>query len=1130
MIDDDDGDMSTRSNTPKPTPPEKDAKSVTEGQSSSDINKKEAKEEQNGEKSGQDAPSSGGKAKEDANTDAPGELPPQIRTKLRKLDKLESTYPGTNLSFRLSEVAEVILTRFCTTELLRHYRVAHGRAVSVEPFERALRENTPLTTIKDPTALVEYLNQLNLKGDMVMDELKRVSAEKDSFKKKAEDAEKELASLKEEVTTLKTAKPEQGIAHIDTQTDITVAKKDEDESKPAHSPSGIKSPVSSILGVFSPKHKPVVSTDGDKDVSQDMFSYDDEIPQLQAEVASKSEEITKLQSEMTILKEELAVAKENSAGLVENLEKVTRELSETRDKAAVQDSLQSQLDARNIEIQSLTDKLSETQSKFRELDTSLRNEKSNAGSAAKEQESQLATSSAKNTKLTTELKETGKAKVELEKKIKGLTEEINSLKTSKSEADKKVDELTKKIQSAPLQSPSYSQTLQVPPTTPTTGGSKKKNNKKKKKGGAGGAGAAAATTSPAVEPTPSETSEQAPESSDTEALQEEISKLKDEIVQKDTQIERLSKQRKTEEDLREEIENMQENLINIGQDHVEAKEKIKGLESEKATLQARITELEKEVATFTTNSETSSKLQAEYDAVKSEFDELKIKSHTLQSDLGAAQQLAQIRYKDLTDLRDVLSKAQPELKSLRQDSAALKTTRDDLAAKQGELRALEKKEKELKNEITRAQRLAADRESEIRQLNDRLAAEKTSRVRLEDERRVTGRDLRRSEAEKIELSAKAEKAERELQALKEDLATVTPKIKDLEASVASLEQERKLARDEADLRAQQYNNAQGLLGSMRDQTAELSVQLREARGHAEALDEELAEAQRHLAERSREGETMRRLLADVDGRAEQELRDLRTRLDAAVEERDRAEDEAATAARKRAREAEELKTKLRELEREVRGLSTERDGLVAREQEFKAKREEIESAERKAEDEVRDLQAAVQSLRDALEASEAQVREAEGQRTDLKRLLEEMRGRYEGVRKELRGVQARLVGGPGVADAAGGGSRGANSGRSSVESSRSGINGGGVGGRPGSASGTAAGDPSVDTMYLKTILLQFLEVKDEKVRSQLVPVLGKLLRFDRLVFSFVLSFTYLFSCSACFFSFLVFLIFSLFCC
>ncbi|KAG5914338.1 autophagy- protein [Claviceps africana] len=34
-------------------------------------------------------------------------------------------------------------------------------------------------------------------------------------------------------------------------------------------------------------------------------------------------------------------------------------------------------------------------------------------------------------------------------------------------------------------------------------------------------------------------------------------------------------------------------------------------------------------------------------------------------------------------------------------------------------------------------------------------------------------------------------------------------------------------------------------------------------------------------------------------------------------------------------------------------------------------------------------------------------------------------------------------------------------------------------------------------MYLKTILLQFLEQKDGKLRAQLVPVLGKLLKFDK---------------------------------
>lgn len=37
----------------------------------------------------------------------------------------------------------------------------------------------------------------------------------------------------------------------------------------------------------------------------------------------------------------------------------------------------------------------------------------------------------------------------------------------------------------------------------------------------------------------------------------------------------------------------------------------------------------------------------------------------------------------------------------------------------------------------------------------------------------------------------------------------------------------------------------------------------------------------------------------------------------------------------------------------------------------------------------------------------------------------------------------------------------------------------------------------MDFVYLKNILLQFLEQKDKKLQMQLVPVLGMLLHFDR---------------------------------
>ncbi|KAK6956059.1 hypothetical protein Daesc_001329 [Daldinia eschscholtzii] len=979
---------------------------------------------------------------------APAELPLHIKSKLRKLEKLEATYP----------------------ELLRSYRIAHGRATSIEPFERALRENTPLTTIKDPTALVEYLNQLNLKGDMVMEEFKRVSAEKDNFKKKFEEADKELTTLKDEVAALKAAKAEAPI-QINTRAGSTSEeKKGDDDIKQATSPSASKSPVSSILGVFSPRQKPA-AIDESKDLSEDMFSYDEEIPHLQAEVASKSEEIAKLTTEINILKEELTVAKENSAGLVESLEKATRELNDSRDEAATRETMQAELDAKNAEISSLTEKLEQTQSTLRSLEINLEDERSRAASTIKEQEAKLQASLSESVE-SDEFKKLKEAKSQLEVQIRDLTSEIESLKKARAESDEKIKQLNKQIQSTPQVPPSISDLPGTP--TPAAGGSKKKNKKKKK------GGAAADTTEASAHGTSDRTQSSPPESPDLEALKVEVANLRDEISRKDTQIERLSKQRKTEEDLKEEIESMQESLLNIGHDHVEAKEKIKSLESEKAELKSRISELEKEIATVTSNTEANTRLQADYDSMKAEFDELKIKSQTLQSDLGAAQQLAQSRYKDLTDLREVLTKAQPELRSLRQESATLKITKEELSSKQAELRALEKREKDLKNEVARAQRLASDREAEIKLLNEKLAAEKTSRAKLEDEKRVAGRDYRRAEAEKIELSAKAEKAGRELESLQSELSALRPQVKQLEDEVAKLKKEKAATREEMELKVQQFNNAQGLLSSMRDQTAELSIQLKEAQGQIESLEEELAEVQKHLSERTREGETMRRMLADVDERADAKIRDMRARMEAAVEERDRIEDELSTLARRRARESEELKAKVREFEREIRTLSNEKEELEAREREWRRRREELEQVEEKATAEVDDLRAAVTNLRSALDASEQQVREAEKQRADLRKLLDEAKGRYEKANKELKSIQARF----GVGGSA---TNVASSGRSSIDSTRSGING--------AASGAASSVP--DTMYLKTILLQFLEVKDEKVRSQLVPVLGKLLRFDR---------------------------------
>lgn len=744
--------------------------------------------------------------------------------------------------------------------MLRSYRIAHGRATSIEPFERALRENTPLTTIKDPDALTEYLNQLNLKGDMVMDELKRVSTEKEDFKKKYAAADKEISELKEKVAALEAAKTAAEDDNATRKTEDTVVEPVKEEAGTPTSPqtSAVKSPVQSVMGLFSPKQKPIKDEDVSKEDGEDFFSYDNEIPQLQADVESKNQEIQKLQSEVESLRTELETAKENSASLAENLEKASRELSESRDDSAVKESLQTQVSARDIEIKTLTERLGKSEEQLKELEAQLEKEKAATTAVIKDKEERLAETCALYSELETGLKKVTEAKAALDTRIVDLTTEIKTLRQSKTENEQKIEELNKQLQVAPptpsTTAPSESLEAPAATATPASASSKKKNKKKKGKGGANAASAPTDTptagdaspqppASPAIGPTVSE-------------LQAEIVTLKRDVSTKDGQIEKLSKQRKTEEDLREEIETLRENLLDIGQDHVTAKDKIKTLEAEKKQLQERISELETTLEASSSSAESNSKLQAEYASMKQEFDDLKTRSTTLQSDLGAAEQLAQSRYKDITELREVLQKAQPELKSLRQEAALLKSTKDELNAKAAELRAMEKREKEFKTEVSRAQRLAADRETEIKTLREKLQSETNSRLRLEDSQRVSGRDLRRAENEKIELSAAAEKAGRDLQKLQDEMTKLRPRVKELEEEAAKLRKENDIHREDAELKTSQYTNAQNLLGSMRDQTHELSVQLKESQAQAEGLEEEIAETRKLLGERTREAETV----------------------------------------------------------------------------------------------------------------------------------------------------------------------------------------------------------------------------------------------------------------------------------
>ncbi|KAI0487744.1 GRIP domain-containing protein [Xylaria cf. heliscus] len=898
------------------------------------------------------------------------ELPPQVRLKLKRLEKLEINFQ----------------------EVLRSYRIAHSQ---IKKFERALQENTPLSTIKDPAALMEYINQFTLKSDIASQEFRRISAEKDDLKKRTE---MELAALKDEIDALKVA----------TKTDVT-------DSLPNKAPADT-----------APK-------DGDE--QENMFSYDDEILNLRTELASRTDQITKLELQIETFKEELAVAKEQGVSTGHDARKVEHQPNESGDHGGLALSKSDPWDA---EISLLKETLENRQEQLRDNEASLEKERSRYASKAADAE-----------KLSEE-------NAQMAKQIASLTVQLEEYKTANAPREQSdlAPEATKGA-------------------TPANNSSKKKNKKKKK-------GEALSTAS---ETTNSETLESMNTSSlqadsAVEALRTKISTLEDQISMVRAQYADASAEL---EKRAYDINILHESLAANGGDVTEAKDKIKELvaeleeEREKSKKERQEREkLEKEredrQATYAKFKARISELQelgAGHESTKRELGELKIRNHALQSDLGASQKVAQDRFKDLTNMKDLLAKAQTDMKSLLRDSADLKTTREELTSKQNELRALEKREKELKSEVSRVQRLSSDRESEVKLLNERLSAEKLSRAKLEDEKRVLGRDYRRLDAEKAEITTKAERNSHTLEMTQFELSGLRPKAKQLELDVARLQKEKTLAKEEVDLKTQQYQNAQGLLTSMRAENKELETQLKEAQNQIESLQEELAEAHKHLTERTRETETMRRRIKEENEKADTRVRDMRAQMEAAIEDRDRIEDETSTLGRRRAREAEELKTRVRELERESKALRAEKDALEASERQWRQRQEELEQIEEKATAETEDMRSTVSSLRSALDASEQQVRDAEKQKVNLRKLLDEAQGRYERTNKELKSVQSKLN--------LGGGS----------DATRNG----------GPSTGTVKG--VADVKYVKTVFLQFLDAEDARVRLHLIPVILKLLGFDK---------------------------------
>lgn len=1078
---------------------------------------------------------------------ASSRLPADVRDKLRKLEKYESRYH----------------------ELLRSYRIAHARVLTIEPFEKSLRETTPLTSISDPNAFVEYLNQINVKGDMVLDELKRVSSERDTFKQRLVEAERGTKEAWDEVANLRPLKNR--VVDFEESGKLTNGSRSDEEAsvletlegeplstKTKSPPSSLMSPTASISGMafFSPKqrladfHKP-------RQGSEDLFSYDDEVLKVESELQDRQQKINALENEVRILNGDLAVARESTQSMVQTLEEATLELNSSRDS---RDRSEADMKTQRALSENLTEQLS---ADLQEAQTTLQELQAEHGSEcphrvaelvsqlhAARQELDLAQVAASHNisgqhqadgfqssveDLERELFELRLNTTRSEKKILILNDVVSSLRSQLSEVEGKNQDLsiviekkskafeflheqaeklgqTSKPEGAETiaQADAYSEGNstqgsqsvsrdQVP--VPNVSSASKKKNRKKKKSGKFLVEQDKESQADLKTELVTETidSRKSLETDTISKLQEELHQLRIVVDEKDAAIERIHGKLRDQDGLREEIENLRDDLVSVGQEHVEAKDRVKELMAVKIAMNSTITNLEKKIAELkAVHAMSAAESEQERRDLTAQFEDLKVKVTTLQTDLSAAQQLASSRFKDMNDLKGALHKAQPEINTLRSEAAEVKSVREVLGKKDAELRRLDSMHEGLRSEVTKLKQTISERETEIKSLNQKWNQESSNRSKAEDANSKATQEVQRLDTEMRQATESIDQLSRELGKMREELNSSRMKVSELEQQYSKVKSRSEGLKEEIELKTAQYASAQSLMASMRDQTAEMATQMKEARERCESLDEEVADAHRLLSERSREGETMRRLLADVEGRADARIREMNERMDTAIEERDRAEDEASTAGRRRARDLEDLRNKYRDTERNLKKTEEDKAELEIAQRDWKRRREELEQRAGQSSKEVDDVRRAMVELRDALDESEKQARDLERQKAELRRLVEDTQHRLDKMQKSNKSMADEM----GKIQTARSKAM-----DSEAQSSRSSFDSAARLGSPAAKSRTPSaalvdepnGPPpgAMDYVYLKNVLLQFLEQKDKKHQVQLIPVLGMLLHFDR---------------------------------
>lgn len=615
------------------------------------------------------------------------------------------------------------------------------------------------------------------------------------------------------------------------------------------------------------------------------------------------------------------------------------------------------------------------------------------------------------------------------------------------------DELTKQLSGA--STPVEKEESPISPATAVAGSKKKKNKKKNNKQNV------AATT--------------ATNSSDNQSLKERVTQLEAELQSKDLKTNEITikeyRELKDKYQLQsEDLAELKDLLREVGNELVDAKERIKeygnkslvdvdpkfvameadleNLKKEKAALEVKISELE----LLARNAEQLNGSEERLEEMRKENERLIQSSKKLQATV------------DETTLE--LEKATRKADSLRQE-------KDEINKRISELSKYKSSDTSLKLELSSLQVSLDHKEKLIKELTNESASLRKKVTELED-------NLALAKRQKLELDAK----NKSLVSDKNELITKQElqfeKGKSLEQQLFKIQAEKQSLVTQLETTNRNYENmtrdkqqALSELLDFKQRYEELYMRSKDAQDKVESMQDEISEARNMLLERTRESNTIRRLLMEAEESIKSKDEEVVLEIRSLKEEKENLEAEWMAAGKKKQREIDEMKsitnnylTKLQELESRYNQLKAKYDDLAASKGDMK---ETSEDAEETSE--------TIDILRASLRDSAKKIKDYENVHSILKKLNEESNLKFERLLKSYKLLTQQYRS---LKDTKSQGHEGAHS---EPESTRTSLD-------------TPAKQPSdgsnnsTNVAYLKNVLLGFFEHKDQ--RDRLLPVVKML--------------------------------------